>query len=75
MWNLILVCLEIVLVSVKDRCMVCAKHIIGSENRFEHTRWYSLVARLRCKRFNPFGEVVILTQDRCTVCAKYTKGS
>jgi hypothetical protein len=31
MWNLILVHLEIVLVSVQDRCMVCAKHIIGSE--------------------------------------------
>jgi hypothetical protein len=25
MWNLILVCLETVLVSVQDRCMVCAE--------------------------------------------------
>jgi hypothetical protein len=31
MWNLILVYLEIVLVSVQDRCMVCVKHIISSE--------------------------------------------
>jgi hypothetical protein len=31
MWNLILVYLEIVLVSVQDRCMVWAKHTIGSE--------------------------------------------
>jgi hypothetical protein len=31
MWNLVLVHLEIVLVSVQDRCMVCAKHTIGSE--------------------------------------------
>jgi hypothetical protein len=34
MWvmsNLILVHLEIVLVSVQDRCTVCAKHTIGSE--------------------------------------------
>ena len=31
MWNLISVHLEIVLVSVQDRCMVCAKHTIGSE--------------------------------------------
>ena len=31
MWNLILVHLETVLVSVQDRCMVCAKHTIGSE--------------------------------------------
>jgi hypothetical protein len=30
MWNLILVHLEIVLVSVQDRCMGCAKHTIGS---------------------------------------------
>jgi hypothetical protein len=31
MWNLISVCLEIVLVSVLDRFMVCAKCTIGSE--------------------------------------------
>jgi hypothetical protein len=31
MWNLILVNLEIVLGSVQDRCMVCAKHTVGSE--------------------------------------------
>jgi hypothetical protein len=31
MWNLVLVKLEIVLVSEQDRCMVCAKHIVGSE--------------------------------------------
>jgi hypothetical protein len=31
MWNLISVCLETVFVSVQDRCMVCAKHTIGSE--------------------------------------------
>jgi hypothetical protein len=31
MWNLILVRLEIVLVSVQDRCTVCTKLIIVSE--------------------------------------------
>ena len=31
MWNLIFIHLEIVLVSVQDRFMVCAKHTIGSE--------------------------------------------
>jgi hypothetical protein len=31
MWNLILVYLEIVLVLVQDRCMICAKRIIGSD--------------------------------------------
>ena len=31
MWNLILVCLERVLVSLQDRCTVYAKHTIGLE--------------------------------------------
>jgi hypothetical protein len=31
MWNLILVHLEIVLVSVQDRCMVCVKRTTGLE--------------------------------------------
>ena len=31
MWNLVSFRLETVLVSVQNRCMVCAKRIIGSE--------------------------------------------
>ena len=31
MWNLVSVSLDMVLVSVQDRCMVCAKCTIGSE--------------------------------------------
>ena len=31
MWNLTYFSLETVLVSVQDRCMVCAKHTIDSE--------------------------------------------
>jgi hypothetical protein len=31
MWNLILVRLEMVLVSVQDRCTVCAERTIGSK--------------------------------------------
>ena len=31
MWNLVLVRLEIVLLSVHDRCTVCAKRTIGPE--------------------------------------------
>ena len=31
MWNLLSVRLEIVLVSVQDRCAVCTKHTVGSE--------------------------------------------
>ena len=36
MWNLVLVHLEIVLVSLKDRCTVCAKRPIGSEIVWTH---------------------------------------
>jgi hypothetical protein len=32
MLNLVLIHLEIVLVSMEDRCMVCAKHSVGSGN-------------------------------------------
>jgi hypothetical protein len=35
MWNLILVHLEKVLVSVQDRCTVCAKRIIGLQIIFD----------------------------------------
>ena len=31
MWNLVSVYLETVLVSVHDRCIVCARHTIGLE--------------------------------------------
>jgi hypothetical protein len=31
LWNLVLVHWEIVLVSVRDRCIVCAKHTTGLE--------------------------------------------
>ena len=34
-WRLILVYLEIVLTSTEDRCMVCAKCIIGSKIIFD----------------------------------------
>jgi hypothetical protein len=37
MWNLILIRLEIVLVLVQDRFMVCAKHIICSEINLDDT--------------------------------------
>ena len=31
MWNLVLICLETVLLLVQDWCMICAKDTIGSE--------------------------------------------
>ena len=36
MWNVASFHLEIVLVSVQDRCMVCARHTIGSEIILSH---------------------------------------
>ena len=37
MWNLVLLYLETVLVSLQNRCMVCAKHTIGPENGLDAT--------------------------------------
>jgi hypothetical protein len=34
-WNLVLVCLETVFVSVQDRCKVCTEHTIGIEIVFD----------------------------------------
>ena len=36
MSNLVLIRLDTVLVSVQDRCTVCAKHTIGSETFWTH---------------------------------------
>ena len=75
-WNLVSVRLETVLVSVQDRCMVCAKRTIGSKNHFRRTRWYSLVTRLKWKLVTVLLEVVlVLTQDRGMVCVERTLGS
>jgi hypothetical protein len=74
MWNLFSVRSEIVLVSVQDRCVVCAKHIIGLESFWmppmvllgDEAQWKLDLARLEI--------VLILMQDRCTVCADRTTG-
>jgi hypothetical protein len=73
-WNLVLVCLEIVLVSVQDTCTICTKHTIGSESFWMHpmelqgdvVMWDLISDRLET--------VLVLVQDRCTVCAKHTIG-
>ena len=36
LWNLTSILLETVLVLVEDRCMVCAKHTIGSDIVLDH---------------------------------------
>jgi hypothetical protein len=74
MWvlsNLVSVHLETLLVSVQDRCTVCAKH----RNNFGHTRPFSSVMRLKWNLALVHLEIVlILTQNRCTVCAECTIG-
>ena len=55
-WNLVLVCLETVLVSVQDRCMVCAKRTIGSKTVL-HAPMVLLGDKAQVEaRFGPFGD-------------------
>jgi hypothetical protein len=72
MWvlvNFVSVRLEMVLVSVQDRCTVCAKCAIGSgiildemmELLGDEAMWMLVSVHLEI--------VLMLTQDRCTVCA------
>jgi hypothetical protein len=75
MWNLISVRLDIVLVSVQDRCMGCAERTIGTK-----LFWMQLMAllgsRLKRKLISVCLEIMlILTQDSCKVCAKCTMAS
>jgi hypothetical protein len=55
-WNPILVYLEIVLVSVQDRCTVCAKRTTSSESFWTHQM--ELLGDLGHveSRFGPFGD-------------------
>ena len=65
-----------VLVSMQDRCMVCAKRTIGSKTILDapdgkllgdvgHVKFHSVRLEM----------VLVLVQNRCTVCAKHTIGS
>ena len=56
LWNLVLVHLEIVLVSVQDRCTVCAKRTIGLDIVFS-TSMLLLGDEAQVEaRFSPFGD-------------------
>jgi hypothetical protein len=64
------VCLDSLLVSVQDRCMVCTKRTIGSEivlDAPEGTPGHK--AQLEAC-FGLLGDVLILMQDRSMVCAE-----
>ena len=75
MWSLTSFCFETVLVSVQDRCMVCARRTIGSEIVLTHSMVplgdeAQVEARLVCLEV-----VLMLMQDRCTVCVEHIIGS
>jgi hypothetical protein len=66
--------LETVLVSMSDRCTICAKRTIGSKS-FWTPPMVLLGMRLKWKLDSVHLEIVlILTQYRCTVCAECTIG-
>ena len=74
MSNHVLVRLEMVLVSVQDRCMVCAKRTIGSETILDAPMVLLGDEAQVQAHFGLFRDST-LTQDRCTVCAEHTIGS
>jgi hypothetical protein len=57
-WNLVLVCLEIVLVSAQDRCTICTKHSKGSEIILTHLMVLQGDVSQSEAHFNPFGDSV-----------------
>jgi hypothetical protein len=75
MANLVSIRLKTVLVSVQDRCMICAKRTIGSVILLDTPDGTMSDEAQVEPRFRPFGEVLILTQDRCIVYDEHTIGS
>ena len=57
-WKLVLVCLEIVLISMQDRCTVCAECTIGLEIVWTHPMELLGDVGLVESRFSPFGDSV-----------------
>ena len=74
MSNHVLVRLEMVLVSVQDSYMVCAKHTIGPETILDAPMVLLGDEAQVQAHFSLFRDST-LTQDRCTVCAEHTIGS
>ena len=75
MWNLTSLHLETVLVSVQDRCTICAKRAIGFEIILDTPDG---IPRGQVSSESSFWsvwrKVLILTQDRSTVCVERTIG-
>ena len=75
MWNLSSFCLEVVLASVEDRCMVCTRRTIGSKIVLDATDGTTRYKAQVEAHFGLSDKELILTQDRCTICVKRTIGS
>ena len=74
-WKLVLVRIQIVLVTAKDRCPVCAKCTLGMEIALGTPEWYTKVMYVKWKLVSVCFEIVLVrAQDRCTVCAECTSG-
>jgi hypothetical protein len=56
MWNLVSICLDTALMSVQDRCMVCAKRTIGSKSFWTHLMVLLGDEAQVDARFNSFGD-------------------
>ena len=75
MWNVASFCLETVLVSVQDKCMVCATCTIAQKSFWTHSM-VLLGDELKWKIDSVCLEIVLnFTQDSCMVCAERTIGS
>ena len=75
LWNPVSDRSEIVLVSVQDRCTVCAKRTIGLDSVI-NAPMVLLGDEAQVEAHSVRVEIVlILTQDRCAVCAERTIGS
>ena len=75
MSNHVSVRLEMVFVSMQDRCIVCAKRTIGLETILD-----ALMVLLGDEaeveaHFDPFADSANLDADRCMVCGERTLGS
>jgi hypothetical protein len=75
MWNLVSVHLEIVFVSVQDRCTVYVIHTMGSEIIFDTPSSTSGDEDQVELDLVSLEIGLILTQDRCTICDEHTIGS
>jgi hypothetical protein len=58
MWNLVLMCLEPMLVLVKDRCTICARRTIGSKIILDASMELDGDVGHVESRFGPFGDSV-----------------